>query len=359
MTGKKAGNKRMLPSIYDFDYDALCQLMLDNGFKKYHGDQLFKWLYRQRAVCFDDMTDLSKNLRQWLNDNYRCQPLSLIQKQQSADGTRKYLLALADGSSIETVLMHYDYGDSVCVTSQVGCNMGCTFCASGLLKKQRDLTSGEMCQQIVTVQKDLDESGIRLSHIVVMGTGEPFDNYDNVMRFCATVNHDHGLGIGARHITISTCGLVNGIRRFADEQVQYNLAVSLHAPNDALRSQLMPIGKVYKLDELMAALRYYVSKNNRRLSFEYILLAGVNDTDECVSQLVRLTKDFDVYVNLIPYNEVKEKAYTSSSVKAAMAFYDKLMTKNVRCTLRQKHGDDIDAACGQLRSNYERKRMPQ
>mgnify|MGYP001351535669 CR=1 FL=1 len=347
----------MKPSIYDFDFDGLTELMVANGFKKFHGDQIFQWLYRRRVTSFDDMTDLSKPLRQWLNDSLSCQPLTVLARQVSRDGTRKYLFGLSDGSSIETVLMHYDYGDSVCVTSQVGCNMGCTFCASGLLKKQRDLTSGEMCQQVMMVQKDLDADGVRLSHIVVMGTGEPFDNYDNVMRFCATVNHDHGLGIGARHITISTCGLVPGIRRFSDEQVQYNLAVSLHAPSDALRQRLMPVAKVYGLEELMDALRYYVSKNNRRLSFEYILLAGVNDTDECVGQLAKLTKGFDVYVNLIPYNSVKEKDYASSSDKQAMLFYDKLMTAGVRCTLRQKHGDDIDAACGQLRSRYERSRQ--
>lgn len=347
----------MKPSIYDFTYDELCQLMVANGFKKFNGNQLFQWLYRQRVTGFAEMTDLSKNLRQWLEDNYRCQPLTMATRQISHDGTRKYLFILADGSSIETVLMHYDYGDSVCVTSQVGCNMGCSFCASGLLKKQRDLTAGEMSQQILEVQKDLDADNVRLSHIVVMGTGEPFDNYDNVIRFCATVNHDHGLGIGARHITISTCGLVPGIRRFADEQVQYNLAISLHAPNDTLRQQLMPVAKVYNLQQLMDALRYYTSKNNRRLSFEYILLAGVNDTDECVQQLSQLTNGFDVYVNLIPYNSVKEKSYAGSSVKQAMLFYDKLMNKGVRCTLRQKHGDDIDAACGQLRSRYERNKQ--
>lgn len=294
-----------MTSIYDFSFDQLTELMISNGFKKFNATQVFQWLYRQKVSTFDEMTNLSKNLRAWLNENYSCEGLKMLQKQVSRDGTRKYLFQLSDGSNIESVLMHYDYGDCICVTSEVGCNMGCTFCASGLLKKKRDLTSGEMALQVLEVQKDVEEDGIRVSHIVVMGIGEPFDNYDNVLNFCKTVNHDLGLGIGARHITISTCGLVPGIRRFADEQVQYNLAISLHAPNDELRSRIMPVNKAYPLSELMDALRYYASKNNRRLSFEYILLKGVNDTDECVEQLIRLTRDFDVYVNLIPYNTVE------------------------------------------------------
>ena len=192
-----------------------------------------------------------------------------------------------------------------------------------------------------------------------MGTGEPFDNYDNVMNFLRTVNHDLGLAIGARHITISTCGLVKGIYRFADEQTQFNLAISLHAPNDTLRSSIMPVNKAYPLEQLMDSLKYYCSKNNRRLSFEYILLKGVNDTDQCVQQLVELTKPFDVYVNLIPYNNVDENGFVSTDYKTAMALYSKLSSKNVRCTLRQKHGDDIDAACGQLRSKYQKEKEKQ
>lgn len=343
-----------MKSIYDFDLDKLTALMEDNGFKKFNATQVFQWLYRQKVTSFDEMTNLSKKLREWLNENFSIEPLKVLRLQVSRDGTRKYLFELSDGSSIESVLMHYDYGDTICVTSQVGCNMGCTFCASGLLKKQRDLTSGEMSQQVLEVQKDVEKDGVRVSHIVVMGTGEPFDNYDNVMTFCRTVNHDLGLGIGARHITISTCGLVPGIMRFADEHVQYNLAISLHAPNNELRSKIMPVNRRYPLEKLMEALKYYASKNNRRLSYEYILLKDVNDTDECVSQLIELTKPFDVYVNLIPYNTVDEHGYVSTDYKTAMELYNRLMKNNVRCTLRQKHGEDIDAACGQLRSKYER-----
>ncbi|MBO4537747.1 MAG: 23S rRNA (adenine(2503)-C(2))-methyltransferase RlmN [Erysipelotrichaceae bacterium] len=342
-----------MKTIYDLDHQQLVSLCLDNGFKRYNADQLFKWLYRKRETSFDAMSDLSVRMREFLKENFSIGLLRILRKQVSRDGTRKYLFELTDGSSIETVLMHYDYGDSICVTSQVGCNMGCSFCASGLLKKQRNLTAGEMVGQLLSVQKDIDELGIRVSHIVVMGTGEPFDNYDSVMTFLRIANHDLGLGIGARHITISTCGLVPMIRRFADEQTQYNLAISLHAPNNELRSRLMPVNKAYPLEQLMDALRYYCSKNNRRLSFEYILLKDVNDTDECVEQLAELTREFDVYVNLIPYNNVDENGYVSTDYKTAMQLYNKLMNRGVRCTLRQKHGDDIDAACGQLRSKYE------
>lgn len=207
-----------MKSIYDFELSELTELMENNGFKKYNATQIFQWLYRQKVSSFDEMTNISVKLRDWLKENYTCEGLETLKLQVSRDGTRKYLFRLHDGSSIESVLMHYDYGDTICVTSQVGCNMSCTFCASGLLKKQRDLTSGEMTLQVLEVQKDVEKMGVRVSHIVVMGTGEPFDNYDNVLAFCRTVNHDLGLGIGARHITISTCGLVNGIRRFADEQ---------------------------------------------------------------------------------------------------------------------------------------------
>ena len=348
-----------MSSIYDFSYQQLEDLLVVNGFKKYNAKQIFSWLYRKRVDNFDQMTDLSSKLRQYLNDNYQIGALQILKLQVSKDSTRKYLFSLSDGSAIESVLMHYDYGDCICVTSQVGCNMGCKFCASGLLKKQRDLTSGEMVQQVLSVQKDVDQYGIRVSHIVVMGTGEPFDNYDNVMNFLRTVNHDLGLAIGARHITISTCGLVKGIYRFADEQTQFNLAISLHAPNDVLRSSIMPVNKAYPLEQLMDSLKYYCSKNNRRLSFEYILLKGVNDTDQCVQQLVELTKPFDVYVNLIPYNNVDENGFVSTDYKTAMALYSKLSSKNVRCTLRQKHGDDIDAACGQLRSKYQKEKEKQ
>ncbi|MBQ0064225.1 MAG: 23S rRNA (adenine(2503)-C(2))-methyltransferase RlmN [Firmicutes bacterium] len=345
----------MKTSLYDFNYDQMAELALDFGWKAFRGHQIFQWLYRSRVFNIDDMTNLSKDTRELLKEHYIVNPLTLVKKQVSHDGTTKFLFATEDGSLLESVMMVFDYGKSICVSSQVGCNMGCAFCASGLTKKKRDLTSGEMVAQVLYVQKELDIEGDRLSHIVVMGTGEPFDNYENVMNFLATVNHDRGLGIGARHITISTCGIVPRIYEFAKEHTQYNLAISLHAPNDELRDKLMPVNHAYKLDQLMEAVKYYGEENNRRLTFEYILLKGVNDQDIHARQLSKLLKGYNAYVNLIPYNSVDEKGFKSVSHDEAMVFYDKLMKNNVRCTIRKEHGNDIDAACGQLRIKEMRK----
>ena len=344
-----------MKSLYDFNYDQMAELALSHEWKKFRGHQIFQWLYRKRVTSIDEMSDLSKDTREVLKANYSLKPLTLKDKQVSSDGTTKYLFALEDGSLIESVLMQFDYGKSVCVTSQVGCNMACAFCASGLTKKKRNLTSGEMVSQILYVQKDLDSTGDRLSHIVVMGTGEPFDNYENVMNFLSTVNHDRGLGIGARHITISTCGIVPKIYEFAKEHTQYNLAVSLHAPNDELRNQLMPVNRAYPLEELMKAIRFYASENNRRLTFEYILLRGVNDQKEHVKQLGKLLRGLNAYVNLIPYNAVDENGFKGVDHEQAMVFYDALMKEGIRCTIRKEHGADIDAACGQLRVKHLRK----
>ena len=344
-----------MKSLYDFNYEEMSEMALEHGWKKFRGHQIFQWLYRKRVTSIDDMSDLSKETREVLQEHYQLKPLELRDKQVSSDGTCKYLFALEDGSLIESVLMQFDYGKSICVTSQVGCNMACAFCASGLTKKKRDLTSGEMVAQVLYVQQDLDQKEERLSHIVVMGTGEPFDNYEHVMNFLAIVNHDRGLGIGARHITISTCGVVPRIYEFAKEHTQYNLAVSLHAPNDELRNELMPVNKAYPLEELMKAIRYYASENNRRLTFEYILLKGVNDQMKHVNQLAKLMKGLNAYVNLIPYNAVDENGFKGVKYEEAMVFYDALMKKGVRCTIRKEHGADIDAACGQLRVKHLRK----
>ncbi|MEG0092845.1 MAG: 23S rRNA (adenine(2503)-C(2))-methyltransferase RlmN [Erysipelotrichaceae bacterium] len=344
-------------SLYDQSYDELKEFSLNQGWKAYRGHQIFRWLYRQRVMEIEEMSDLKKETRDILRENFTLAPLQLRDKQISKDGTRKYLFTLSDGSLIESVLMSYEFGKSICVTSQVGCNMGCAFCASGLLKKKRDLTAGEMVAQVLMVQKDLDENQERLSHIVVMGTGEPFDNYDNLMKFLKIVNDDQGLGIGARHITISTCGIVPRIYDFSKEHTQYNLAISLHAPNDELRNELMPINKAYPLDELMKAIDVYMSENNRRLTFEYILLRGVNDKKEHIAQLAKLVKGINAYVNLIPYNAVDENGYQGVDYPHAMRFYDALMKLGVRCTIRKEHGGDIDAACGQLRAKHMRKNM--
>lgn len=327
----------------------MCEYALNHGWKSYRGHQIFQWLYRNRVFDIDEMSNISKDTREILKKDFIVNPLKLIKKQVSHDGTTKFLFQTEDGALLESVMMIFDYGRSVCVSSQVGCNMGCAFCASGLTKKKRDLMSGEMVAQVMYVQKELDKQNERLSHIVVMGTGEPFDNYDNVMNFLATVNHDRGLGIGSRHITISTCGVVPKIYDFANEHTQYNLAISLHAPNNELRNQLMPVNKAYPLEELMEAIQYYGKENNRRLTFEYILLKGVNDKPEHAKQLSKLLHGLNAYVNLIPYNAVDEKGFKSVSHDEAMVFYDMLMKNHVRCTIRKEHGNDIDAACGQLR----------
>ena len=344
-----------MKSLYDLNYEEMQSFALAQGWKKFRGKQIFKWLYRNRISDFDAMSDLNLQTRECLKENFVISSLKMVKKQVSKDGTIKYLFSLEDGSLVETVLMVFDYGKSVCVTTQVGCNMGCMFCASGLLKKQRDLTTAEMVAQVMYIQKELDEVSERVSHIVVMGTGEPFDNYDNVMNFLSIVNEDNGLAIGARHITISTCGIVPMIEKFAKSQYQYNLAISLHAPNDELRNKLMPINKAYPLHVLMDGLHVYEKLNNRRLTFEYILLKGVNDQKIHAQQLAKLLSTHHYYINLIPYNSIDEQGYKGVERESAMEFYDTLMKLGVRCTIRKEHGSDIDAACGQLRANEMKK----
>lgn len=330
--------------------------VLEQGEKKFRADQIWEWLYRKRVQSFEEMTNLSKGLIAKLNEQFVVNPLKQRIVQESADGTVKYLFELPDGMLIETVLMRQHYGLSVCVTTQVGCNIGCTFCASGLIKKQRDLNNGEIVAQIMLVQKYFDERGQdeRVSHIVVMGIGEPFDNYNNVLNFVRTINDDKGMAIGARHITVSTSGLAHKIRDFANEGVQVNLAVSLHAPNNELRSSIMKINRAFPIEKLFAAIEYYIETTNRRVTFEYIMLNEVNDGVEQALELSELLKNIKKlsYVNLIPYNPVSEHdQYSRSSKDRVMAFYDTLKKKGVNCVVRQEHGTDIDAACGQLRSN--------
>lgn len=342
-----------MQSIYDLDIEQLQNWFVQHNQKPYRAKQVYNWLYKKRVTSFEEMSDLSHELIEQLKEDFRIGPLEILEKHVAKDQTTKYLFALDDGSSIETVLMHFNFGKSVCITTQVGCNMGCAFCASGLLKKQRDLTAGEMVNQILMVQKDLDEQEARVDNIVVMGTGEPFDNYEEVLRFCKIVNSDLGLAIGARHITISTCGIVPMIERFADEHYQYNLAISLHAPNDELRNQLMPINKAYPINTLISALKRYSVDNHRRLTIEYILLKNVNDKDIHAKELANLLQGMNAYVNLIPYNEVDEHGFKETDEKGALHFYDLLMKHGVKATLRSKHGDDINAACGQLRARHE------
>ncbi|MFS9141812.1 23S rRNA (adenine(2503)-C(2))-methyltransferase RlmN [Streptococcus infantis] len=346
----------MKPSIYSLTRQGMQEWVLEQGEKKFRADQIWEWLYRKRVQSFEEMTNLSKDLIAKLNDQFVVNPLKQRIVQESADGTVKYLFELPDGMLIETVLMRQHYGLSVCVTTQVGCNIGCTFCASGLIKKQRDLNNGEIVAQIMLVQKYFDERGQdeRVSHIVVMGIGEPFDNYNNVLNFIRTINDDKGMAIGARHITVSTSGLAHKIREFANEGVQVNLAVSLHAPNNELRSSIMKINRAFPIEKLFAAIEYYIETTNRRVTFEYIMLNEVNDGVEQALELAELLKNIKKlsYVNLIPYNPVSEHdQYSRSPKERVMDFYDTLKKKGVNCVVRQEHGTDIDAACGQLRSN--------
>jgi len=346
----------MKPSIYSLTRQTMQEWVLEQGEKKFRADQIWEWLYRKRVQSFEEMTNLSKDLIAKLNEQFVVNPLKQRIVQESADGTVKYLFELPDGMLIETVLMRQHYGLSVCVTTQVGCNIGCTFCASGLIKKQRDLNNGEIVAQIMLVQKYFDERGQdeRVSHIVVMGIGEPFDNYNNVLNFVRTINDDKGMAIGARHITVSTSGLAHKIRDFANEGVQVNLAVSLHAPNNELRSSIMKINRAFPIEKLFAAIEYYIETTNRRVTFEYIMLNEVNDGVEQALELAELLKNIKKlsYVNLIPYNPVSEHdQYSRRPKERVMAFYDTLKKKGVNCVVRQEHGTDIDAACGQLRSN--------
>lgn len=346
----------MKPSIYSLTRQTMQEWVLEQGEKKFRADQIWEWLYRKRVQSFEEMTNLSKDLIAKLNDQFVVNPLTQRIVQESADGTVKYLFELPDGMLIETVLMRQHYGLSVCVTTQVGCNIGCTFCASGLIKKQRDLNNGEIVAQIMLVQKYFDERGQdeRVSHIVVMGIGEPFDNYNNVLNFVRTINDDKGMAIGARHITVSTSGLAHKIRDFANEGVQVNLAVSLHAPNNELRSSIMKINRAFPIEKLFAAIEYYIETTNRRVTFEYIMLNEVNDGVEQALELAELLKNIKKlsYVNLIPYNPVSEHdQYSRSPKERVLTFYDTLKKKGVNCVVRQEHGTDIDAACGQLRSN--------
>lgn len=339
-----------MKNIYDYTQNQLIEEMAEIGEKKFRATQVFEWLYRKQAASFSEMSNLSLELREKLIENYDIQILSLVEKQVAKDGTTKYLFALKDGGLIETVLMRMEYGQSVCVTSQLGCNMGCAFCASGLLKKQRDLSAAEMVGQVMFVNQELLKEGLRVTHVVVMGTGEPFDNYDNVDRFVHILNEPKGLAIGARHMTISTCGLIPKIDQYSDNGLQTNLAISLHAPNDEIRDQLMPINRVYGMDALRQSIKNYIAKTNRRVTFEYILLDGVNDSLAHARQLAHYVHGLNCYINLIPYNPVSENGFQKSSAECVSAFHQELLRLKVNATLRKEHGSDIDAACGQLRA---------
>lgn len=326
--------------------DKLIEWLTSMGVKSFKAIQIFEWLYDKRVKSFDEMTNLKKDFIEELKKNFEFGNL-VIKEKQSNDTTLKYLFELSDGNLIEAVVMKHDYGNSVCVSSQIGCNMGCAFCESGRLKKVRNLEAGEIVGQILAIEED---AKIRLSSVVVMGIGEPFDNYDNVLDFIKIINDAKGLAIGARHITVSTSGLVPKIREFADFPYQVNLAVSLHAPNDEIRNKIMKVNKVYNIDTLIEAIKYYTKKTNRRVTIEYVMLNGVNDSEECAHELARLLKGMNVYVNLIPYNETSHLEFTKSKEDTKMKFFDIIRKSGITITVRREFGGNIDAACGQLRA---------
>jgi len=344
-----------MESLYGKTLEDLQNLCLENGLKKFNGEQILRWLYQSQVTSIDDMTNLKLEVREKLKEKYEVYLPEVVKKQVSEDGTIKFLLKLKDGNLIETVLMRYVYGNAVCVSSQVGCNMGCSFCASGLLKKVRDLTPDEIVAEVMTVQFELNKTSERVSHIVIMGIGEPFDNYDNVMKFIYTVNEAKGLAIGARHISVSTSGLVPKIRQLANEKIQINLAISLHASNNETRNKIMKVNHAYPMEELKEALVEYCKDTNRRLTFEYILLDGINDSTENALELIKFLEGTCSYVNLIPYNSVSESGYQRSSEKNITNFYNILKNYKINATIRREFGKDIEAACGQLRAKSERK----
>ncbi|ANE47705.1 RNA methyltransferase [Paenibacillus swuensis] len=343
-------------SIYGLTFEQLTAWLGERGHRKFRASQVWDWLYRKRVTSFSDMEDVKPDCLRLLEEHFAIQTLEEHTLQESADGTIKFLLRLQDGNLIETVLMRHKFGLSVCVTTQVGCNIGCSFCASGLLAKSRDLSSGEIVGQIMKVQLFLDslQKEERVSHIVVMGIGEPFDNFGNMVDFINVVKDQKGLAIGARHITVSTSGLAAKIVEFTDTQLGVNLAVSLHAPNDELRTRIMKINRAIPIAQLMDSIDYYLEKTKRRVTLEYILLKDVNDQREHAVELAALIgekRKSAVNVNLIPYNPVDEHSqYQRTERDTVTAFFDTLKKHGVSCSVRLEHGADIDAACGQLRS---------
>lgn len=335
-------------NIYNYTRQQLEEKLIQIGEKKFRAIQIFEWLYKKNVNSFSEMTNINKKSIELLENTFSICQLEVEKEQISNDGTRKYLFKLSDGCFVETVLMAHEYGLSVCVSTQVGCNMGCAFCASGLNKKQRNLEVYEIVLQVKMINAILEKENKRVSHVVVMGIGEPFDNYDNLLSFLRIINDPKGLEIGSRHITVSTCGIVPKIIEYSDFELQVNLAISLHFANDEKRNKYMKINKVYDIDKLMESVKYYYKKTNRRITFEYILLKDINDSIDDAKQLIKLIKGINCYINLIPMNSTI-KEFTRSSTEKTNAFYKYLITNNINVTLRKEQGHDIDAACGQLR----------
>ena len=338
----------MVKNIKDYNLDELKEELISLGEKQYRASQIFEWIYINRVQSFDEMTNLSIDLREKLKNNFSLGDFSIVKKLESVDGTKKYLFNINDGKGnlIVSVLMQYHHGYTVCVSSQIGCRMGCKFCASTGIKFERGLTPGEIVEQILAIEKD---ANIKVSNIVYMGIGEPLDNYENVMKAIRILNNPKALNIGARHISISTSGIVPRIYDLANENLQCTLSISLHSTNNKKRSEMMPINKVYPIEELIKACKYYIEKTNKRISFEYALAKSENDNLKDADELVKLLKGMLSHVNLIPINEIKDGKYTKSTNENIIKFRDYLNEKGIVATIRRELGSDIEAACGQLR----------
>ncbi len=337
-------------SIYNLTKEELEKKLVENEQKKFKAVQIYEWLYKKRVKEFSLMANVSKETINFLTANYTIDKLKIITSQSDKD-VDKYLFELNDSNRVEAVLMHHDYGDSLCISTQVGCNMSCLFCESGRLKKVRNLEPFEMVLQIMQIEQ---LKNLRITHIVLMGIGEPFDNYDNVLKFIDIINDPKGIDLGARHITISTCGIVPKIKEFMLYDRQVNLAISLHAPNNDIRDRIMPVNKAYKIEELISVVKEYIKKTNRRVTFEYIMLSGINDSVLNANELANLLRGINCYVNLIPYNTTSnDSLFKKSSKETVMKFYDTLKKNNINVTIRKEFGSKVMAACGQLRANYE------
>lgn len=342
----------MKKNIKDYNLDELKEKVADLGEKPYRAEQIFKWIYVDNVTSFDDMTNLSLELREKLKSEFDLHIFKILKKQESKDGTKKYLFDVLDGNAIESVLMEYKHGKTICVSSQIGCKMGCKFCASTGVKFARSLSAGEIVEQLLAVQRD---ENIKISNLVFMGIGEPLDNYDNVMKAIKILNNQKGINMGARHISISTSGLVPKIYKLADENLQCTLSISLHSASNEKRSEMMPINNTYNIEELMKACRYYIEKTNKRISFEYALAKENNDNLEDAKALVKLLKGMICHVNLIPINKIEDGKYSKSTNENIMKFRDYLNEKGIVATIRRELGSDIDAACGQLRKKEVKK----
>ena len=335
-----------MKNIKDYTLDELKEELKEIGEKPFRAEQIYKWLYEARVSDFDEMTNLSLELREKLKQIYEIKEFKILKKQEASDGTRKYLFDVLDGNAIETVLMEYHHGFSICVSSQIGCKMGCKFCASTGIPFARNLSSGEIIEQIMAVERD---ANVRISNIVFMGIGEPLDNYENVIKAIRIINNPKGLNIGARHISISTSGIVPKIYQLAEENIQCTLSISLHATSNEKRSSMMPVNNAYPIEELMKACKEYIKKTNRRISFEYALAKDNNDNLQDAKELVKLLKGMLCHVNLIPINKIENGKFDKSSNENIMKFRDYLNDHGIVATIRRELGSDIDAACGQLR----------